>query len=68
MLESAPMNTSERPTFYYLVIHGAKTIIEESSDVEMQKRYERGVRWRGVPAKTRAEAEEALQEINASGQ
>lgn len=66
MLESAPMNTSERPNFFYLVIHGAKTIIDESTDVDMLKRYERGARWRGLPAKTRAEAEEALLKINAS--
>ena len=58
------MESNVRPLLYYLIKNrkGALAIVA-ATDVEMKELYKEGVRWHGVPFKTRAEAEAALEAV-----
>jgi hypothetical protein len=55
------MESNVRPLLYYLIKKqkGALAIVA-ATEVQMLELYNEGVRWHGVPFKTRAEAEAAL--------
>ncbi len=55
------MESNERPILYYLVKRGNdEVVIQAATDVQMLELYDNGVRWHGVPFKTKAEADTAL--------
>jgi hypothetical protein len=61
------MESNARPLLYYLVKkqRGAVSIVA-ATDAQMLELYNEGVRWHGVPFKTRAEAEAALKSLKKS--
>jgi hypothetical protein len=61
------MESNARPLLYYLIKNGKKAwTILAVTDVQMLELYHEGVRWHGVPFKTRAEAEVALAALEKS--
>jgi hypothetical protein len=58
------METNVQPRQYYLINkpRGAFAILA-ATDVEIQELYNEGVRWRGSPFNTRAEAQAALEAL-----
>jgi hypothetical protein len=61
------MKSNVQPLLYYLVKgrKGALTIVA-ATDAQMLELYNEGVRWHGVPFKTRAEAEAALASLKSN--
>ena len=61
------MESNVRPLLYYLVKNGKRVwTIVAVTDVQMLELYQEGVRWHGVPFKTRAEAEAALASLKSN--
>jgi hypothetical protein len=61
------VESNARPLLYYLVKNGKKVwTIVAMTDVQMRELYNEGVRWRGEPFKTRAEAEVALASLKSN--
>jgi hypothetical protein len=58
------MEINVQPHQYYLICkpRGAFAILA-ATDVEIKELYNEGVRWRGSPFKTRAEAQAALEAL-----
>jgi hypothetical protein len=58
------MESNIRPLLYYLIKKPKGTLaIVAATDVQVQELYNEGVRWHGVPFKTRAEAEDAVEAL-----
>jgi hypothetical protein len=52
------MESTERPTFYYLFRAGDDITIMHMTDVEADQRYQKGQRWLDMPQKTLEDANE----------
>jgi len=51
------MNSSERPTLFYLFRIGDDIEIKAMTDVEADSLWKQGKRWLDIPQKTRSDAE-----------
>ena len=60
------MESNARPMLYYLIKRKGALAILAATDLEAQELYNEGVRWHGVPFKTRAEAEAALDDLKST--
>jgi hypothetical protein len=61
------MESNVRPLLYYLIKNrrGALAILA-ATDMQAKELYSEGVPWLGVPFKTRAEAEAALEDLKSN--